>query len=284
MLDAAVERLLKRDRTNVLVGAAILASLAWIYILSGAGLGMRAWDMTNLAAFPHRQTVGMALDMPGMDMGAESLPPAAWSPGAWLLMIAMWWVMMIAMMMPSAASTILLYAQVYRHAQAQGKRQDGTAPTGSFAAGYLSAWLAFALAATLLHWALERTWLVSSTLMGSQSRWLSGAVLIAAGLYQVSPLKRACLSHCRAPAAFLARHWRPDSSGAFRLGALHGSYCVGCCWMLMALLFVGGVMNVIWIAALAILVLIEKALAAGVWVGRGAGIALIAWGIATLLN
>ena len=120
-------------------------------------------------------------------------------------------------------------------------------------------------------------------LMGSQSRWLSSAVLIAAGLYQLSPLKHACLSHCRAPASFLARHWRPHVSGALRLGALHGGFCVGCCWMLMALLFVGGVMNLGWIAALAVLVLVEKVLPAGRWVGRAAGAALISWGIATLL-
>ena len=100
-------------------------------------------------------------------------------------------------------------------------------------------------------------------MMGSQSRWLSGAVLIAAGLYQLSPLKNVCLSHCRAPASFLSRHWRPHALGALRLGAMHGAYCVGCCWMLMALLFVGGVMNLVWIAALAVLVLVEKVMPPG---------------------
>jgi predicted metal-binding membrane protein len=119
--------------------------------------------------------------------------------------------------------------------------------------------------------------------MGSQNRWLSGIVLIAAGLYQLSPLKNFCLSHCRAPAAFLSRHWRPHTLGALRVGALHGAFCVGCCWMLMALLFVGGVMNLAWIAALAVLVLVEKVFPAGQWVGRAAGIVLIAWGSATLL-
>ena len=119
--------------------------------------------------------------------------------------------------------------------------------------------------------------------MGSQSRWLSAVVLIAAGVYQLSPLKNACLSHCRAPAAFLSRHWSPGALGALRAGALHGAFCVGCCWMLMALLFVGGVMNLAWIAALAVLVLIEKLFPAGQWVGRAAGVALIVWGTATLL-
>jgi predicted metal-binding membrane protein len=120
-------------------------------------------------------------------------------------------------------------------------------------------------------------------MMGSRSRWLSGGVLIAAGLYQLSPLKNVCLAQCRAPASFLARHWRPHASGALRLGAQHGAYCVGCCWMLMALLFVGGVMNLIWIAALTTMVLIEKVLPRGQWIGRSAGVALAGWGVATLL-
>jgi predicted metal-binding membrane protein len=280
---SAVERLLKRDRAIAIVGVAALAALAWLYILTGAGLGMSAWEMTTLAAFPHLQAVQMAPHMPGMDMSGMSMAPISWGPGTWALMVAMWWVMMIAMMAPSAAPTILLYANVHREALAQGRLQERSTPTGAFAAGYLSVWLAFALAATALHWALEQAGLVSATMMGSQSRWLSSAVLIAAGVYQLTPLKRACLSHCRAPASFLARHWRPRASGAFRLGVLHGAYCVGCCWMLMALLFVGGVMNLVWIAALAVLVLIEKILRAGRWVAPGAGVALIAWGIATLL-
>ena len=155
--------------------------------------------------------------------------------------------------------------------------------TSPDAAGYLLVWLGFAAAAATLHWALERAGLVSAMMMGSQSRLLSGAVLITAGLYQLSPLKNICLAHCRTPTSFLSRHWRPRALGALRLGAMHGAYCVGCCWLLMALLFVGGVMNLTWIAALAILVLIEKVLPPGQWVGRGVGIALIVWGVATLV-
>jgi predicted metal-binding membrane protein len=195
----------------------------------------------------------------------------------------MWWIMMIAMMTPSATPTILLYARVYRHALVQGQIQDKLAPTGAFAAGYLLVWLGFAAAAATLHWALERTGLVSGMMMGSQSRLLSGVVLITAGVYQLSPLKNICLAHCRTPTSFLSRHWRPRALGALRLGAMHGGYCVGCCWLLMALLFVGGVMNLTWIAALAILVLVEKVLPPGQWVGRGVGIALIVWGVATLV-
>ncbi|MER8830070.1 DUF2182 domain-containing protein [Mesorhizobium sp. M0938] len=292
---SALERLLRRDRVITIAGVVALCLLAWLYIVAGAGLGMNAWQMTRLALFPHQQTADVASDMSGMDMSgmdmsgmdmsgmAMATEPRVWGAAIWALMIAMWWVMMVAMMSPSAAPTILLYARVHRHALAQGQVQDKLAPTGVFMAGYLMVWLGFSIAAAALHWLLEREAFVSAAMMSSQSRWLSGIVLIAAGLYQLSPLKNACLSHCRTPTAFLARHWRPHTFGALRLGALHGAFCVGCCWMLMVLLFVGGVMNLVWVAALAILVLVEKAFPAGQWVGRAAGIALIAWGSATLL-
>ncbi|TIL25928.1 MAG: DUF2182 domain-containing protein [Mesorhizobium sp.] len=290
-----LERLLRRDRVITIAGVVALCLLAWLYIVAGAGLGMNAWEMTRLALFPHQQTADMTSDMSGMDMSGMDMPgmdmsgmamatePRVWGAAIWTLMIAMWWVMMVAMMAPSAAPTILLYARVHRHALVQAQIQDKLAPTGVFMAGYLLVWLGFSVAAAALHWLLEREAFVSAAMMSSQSRWLSGIVLIAAGLYQLSPLKNACLSHCRTPTAFLSRHWRPHALGALRLGALHGAFCVGCCWMLMALLFVGGVMNLVWVAALAILVLVEKVFPAGQWVGRAAGIALIAWGSATLL-
>jgi predicted metal-binding membrane protein len=306
MDSASLERLLRRDRLITMAGLAVLCLLAWLYIVAGAGLGMDAWEMTRFALFPHQQPAaampgmdmsGMdmpemempGMDMSGMDMSAMDMPgmgsmstePRIWGPAIWALMIAMWWIMMIAMMSPSAAPTVLLYARVHRHALAQG--QDKLAPTAVFVAGYLLVWLAFSVAATALYWLLERNTIISAVTMASQSRWLSAIVLIAAGIYQLSPLKSACLSHCRAPAAFFSRHWRPGALGTLRLGVLHGAFCVGCCWVLMALLFVGGVMNLAWIAALAILVLAEKVFPAGQWVGRAAGIALIAWGIATLL-
>jgi len=277
-----LERLLKRDRAITLSGLVVLCALAWLYVVTGAGLGMDVAEMARFALFPHELAAG---DARGMAM--ESAPmPAGWRLSTWALMIAMWWVMMVAMMSPSAAPTILLYARVHRHALAQGSVQDRgrIAPTGAFAAGYLLMWMGFSVAAAASHWGLENAGAISVMTMGSRSRWLSGAVLIAAGLYQLSPLKSACLSHCRAPAAFLSRHWRPGALGALRLGAMHGAFCVGCCWMLMALLFVGGAMNLVWVAALAALVLIEKTLPQGRWVGRGAGAVLIAWGVATLLE
>jgi predicted metal-binding membrane protein len=282
----AFERLLKRDRTITIAALAALCVLAWLYIVAGAGLGMSAWQMTSFTLFPHLQGHD-ASSMPGMDpamdMGAASPGRAAWGLADWALIVAMWWVMMIAMMTPSAAPAILIYARVHRAALARGQVQDKLAPTGAFALGYLLAWLGFSAVAAMLHWLLEGAGLVAAMMMGSRSRWLSGSVLIAAGLYQLAPLKNACLAHCRSPAAFLSRHWRPHRLGALRLGVVHGAYCVGCCWMLMALLFVGGVMNLVWIVALALLVLVEKVLRRGPWVGRGAGIVMIGWGVATFV-
>lgn len=268
----ALERLLKRDRLVTAAGLALLCGFAWLYILTGAGLGMSAWEMTRLALFPAPPG---AMDMAGMAAPAGGT--------AFLLMLAMWWLMMVAMMAPSAAPAILLYATVHRHASTR-EQEPRLAPTGAFAAGYALAWLGFSVVAAGLHGLLESRGLVSMTTMSSASAGLSGGILVAAGLYQLSPLKNACLTRCRTPASFLARHWRPGRLGALRLGVLHGAWCVGCCWMLMALLFVGGVMNLVWIAALTLLVLAEKLLPRGRWVGRAAGALLIAWGVVLFLR
>ena len=275
-----IEGLLKREQAITAAGAVICA-LAWIYLVAGAGMGMS--PMASLLPPPatvHGAPPAMAgmEDMAGMNMGT---PAGRAHPTAGLatLTLAMWWTMMVAMMAPSAAPTILLYARVHEHAQAREAAQLRLAPTGAFAAGYLLVWLAFSLVAAGLQIVLQQNGLISSLSMGSQSRWLTAGLLVAAGLYQLSPLQHACLAHCRAPGAFLARHWRPRPLGAIRLGALHGAYCVGCCWLLMALLFVGGVMNLVWIAALAVLILGEKLLPGGVWVGRVVGAALIAGGL-----
>jgi len=281
----ALERLLRRDRLITAVGLAVLCVLAWMYLLAGAGMGMSLADMTRLTLFPH-QAAANALAMPGMDMAGMDMagmaePPPA-SAATWILTAAMWQAMMIAMMAPAAAPTILLYAQVHRYAVAEG-RAERLAPTGAFAAGYVLVWLGFSVVAAGLQWELQRSGFVSTATMGSQSRWFSALVLVAAGLYQLSPLQHVCLDHCRSPAEFLSRHWRPGAVGAVSLGMRHGVYCLGCCWLLMLLLFVGGVMNLAWIAALAVLVLAEKVLPGGRWVARGAGVAMLAWGAATLL-
>lgn len=245
------ERLAARSRSITLLALALLTLLAWAWLLGGAG-------------------------MKSMAMPMEGMPAMAWGANQWLLVISMWWVMMIAMMLPSAAPVILLFGRV--------NRQSGTSPpTSAFLFGYLAVWLGFALLATALQHLLEQGGLLSPMAMASLSPWLSGGFLIATGLYQWSPLKDACLSNCRTPTDFLTRHYRPGAAGAWRMGLVHGAYCVGCCWLLMALLFVGGVMNLLWIAALTLLVAAEKLLPGGKWIARLSGVALIGWGAATLL-
>jgi predicted metal-binding membrane protein len=187
-------------------------------------------------------------------------------------LIMMWWVMMAAMMLPSAAPAILLYARV----RAMRSGDGAVAATWVFLSGYLAVWLLFSVVA-----AAAQQWLTGPS-MALGSRALSAAVLIAAGAYQLSPLKGVCLRQCRTPAQFISRHWRPGSSGAARLGLLHGAYCVGCCWMLMALLFVAGIMNFAWITAFAAIVAVEKLLPRGEWIARATGVVLIAWGVARI--
>lgn len=189
--------------------------------------------------------------------------------------------MMIAMMTPGAAPLILLYRRVLRHHGAAGRA--AAVPSLALLAGYLAAWLVFSIGAAWLQKALQPTGLVSSMMLWSKSALLSAIVLATAGIYQLSPLKHACLAHCRSPVRFLTAHWRPGVAGSFMLGARHGLYCVGCCWLLMALLFVGGVMNLVWIAALSVVVFVEKVLPGGERIGRSLGVVLIAWAGATLL-
>jgi predicted metal-binding membrane protein len=270
---AAVERALRRDRLLTILALAILVSLAWGWLLLGAGMDME--PHAALEPFPHRAGPAMPMDMPmGMDMAA----PARWSLAGLLLAVSMWWVMMVAMMLPAAAPVILLYSR------AALAGTDGTrAPVGHFLSGYLTVWGLFSLLAATLQLALLQLGAVAPTTIGSAARWFSAGVLIAAGLYQLSPLKSACLSHCRNPAQFLSRHYRPGRSGAFRMGVRHGAFCVGCCWLLMALLFVGGVMNLAWIALLTLLVAAEKLLPGGRMVAIVAGTALVGWGAVTAL-
>lgn len=259
----ATESLLRRDRLIVGGGLVLICLLSWYYLLSGAGTGMSTLAMTTWTFPP-----------PVPSYNADY----TWTASYWLIMLLMWWIMMIAMMVPSAAPMILLFARVHRHHQKQGQGDASTVPTAAFVGGYLLAWLAFSLAATALQWLLEGAGLLHSMLMWSTSATLSGLFLLAAGIYQLSPLKGACLSHCRSPVDFLTRHWRPGQWGAARMGLDHGLYCVGCCWFLMALLFVGGIMNLVWIAGLAIFVLLEKLAPAGQWVARASGILMIIGG------
>jgi predicted metal-binding membrane protein len=192
----------------------------------------------------------------------------------------MWWVMMVAMMLPSATPVLLLFARVQRKAHADAVPW---VPAALFAAGYLLAWGGFSLAATALQWSLESArWL--SPMLETTSRWLGAGVLLAAGLWQLTPLKARCLGHCRTPLSFLLGHWRDGPVGALRMGLEHGAFCLGCCWFLMVLLFFGGVMNLYWIVGLAVFVLLEKTIPLGHWLARMTGIALVIWGIAMAIQ
>lgn len=264
-----VERLLRRERFILLSGMGALTLLCWTYLLMGAGTGMSPAAMTTWRFPP---------DVP------LSTAAGTWDGACWLVMVLMWWVMMIAMMTPAAAPVILLHARVTRHAQCQGRSSGGVVPAGAFLAGYLAIWLAFSLAATLLQWSLERAGLIDGMLMWSTSRDLTAVLLLAAGAYQLSPFKTACLGHCRSPVEWLARHSHAGRRGAFRMGLAHGTYCLGCCWTLMLLLFAGGVMNVLWIGGLSILVLAEKALPFSAWLTRGAAAVLVTAGVALLVT
>ena len=286
---SALTAVLKRDRLVVFTALVTVIVAAWLYLLAGAGMGTSAFDMAAMTRAP----TGMAQpggDMPGMAMGEgaavtmsgmamAAMAPIAWTPGYALLMFFMWWIMMMAMMLPSAAPMILLFAMVNRKQREKGAPY---VPTGIFAAGYVLVWGAFCLVAVGAQWGLERSGLLSST-MASTSAMLGAGLLIAAGIYQLTPLKHACLHHCRSPIFFISHHWRTGDLGALRMGVEHGAFCTGCCWFLMALLFYGGVMNLYWIVGIALFVLLEKTIPAGHWLGRITGALLIAWGGALML-
>jgi predicted metal-binding membrane protein len=275
--------ILRRDRLPALLGIVGITVLAWLYLvwfaagmsaMTGATGGMTGNDMAGMTGGGMSgmgEGAASAAGMAGMAMPALH----GWSAGYFALMFSMWSVMMVGMMLPSAAPMILLYDRVRARQQAKGASLAGT---GVFALGYLVAWALFSLVAVSCQWALEQAALLSPMLIRA-GPWLGGGLLILAGLYQWTPLKNACLVHCRAPIAFLAHHWRPGRAGAFRMGLHHGLYCVGCCWLLMALLFVFGVMNLLWIAALALFVLLEKVLPRGDLVGRASGGLMIAAGL-----
>jgi predicted metal-binding membrane protein len=234
---------LKRDRA--LAGAALLAvtAIAWV-------------DLAYMAR--------------DMDVAGGV---ARWSAGYFAAMFAMWVVMMAGMMIPSAAPAILLFASLRRHSSA-----GSSASTTLFTLGYLIAWGAFSFVATLAQWALSAGTLLSSS-MTSEAPLLSALIFISAGLYQFSPVKQACLSKCRSPAQFLVEHWREGRLGSLAVGVKHGAYCVGCCWAVMALLFVFGVMNLLWVAVLAALVLLEKLFPSGPRISAWSGVAMVLMGL-----
>jgi predicted metal-binding membrane protein len=253
---SALEQVLRRDRAVVISAILIIAAIAWAYTvyLSETGMGMGE----------------------GMSMGMAMADMRSWSVADFALMFVMWAVMMVAMMAPSAAPMLLMFASLNRKRR---EREAPYVPTAVFLAGYVIVWTVFAAAATGGNWGLHQASLLSSMMGASTSGYLGGALLLAAGAFQWSPLKYACLKQCRTPMGFLMTSWREGPGGALRMGLEHGSFCLGCCWALMLLLFVLGIMNLVWIAALAAFVLAEKVLPRSEWVSRGTGVLLAGWGM-----
>ncbi len=248
-----LEYLAARDRQIVAAALAVLTVLAWGYTIAMA-LGAAGGD-------PHAgmQTGGGSGAMPGMSGMAGMAAWIPWTATEALLIFVMWAVMMVAMMTPSAAPMVLIFARINR------ERSGAASPVGAdaaFAGGYLVLWIAFSVAATVAQWLLHRTALVSPA-MASATPLLTAALLIAAGAYQFTPLKTACLAKCRSPIAFMLSEWRNGAKGAFIMGLRHGVYCVGCCWLLFVILFPLGMMNIAVLALVTLLIFAEKALAIG---------------------
>ena len=250
MLDHAIERASRGDRGVVLASLLGVITVAWVYLF---------WEAARMDGMTARTTA---------------------DAGAFLGTFLMWAVMMVGMMLPSAAPAILLYGGIVRKSRERGRAMPAVYV---FVAGYLMAWTAFSVLAAALQVLLGHLALMSP-MMVSTNAALSGVFLVAAGLFQWLPLKQACLRTCRSPLQFFMMHWREGRAGALHMGLVHGAICVGCCWSLMLLLFVGGVMNLLWVAVVAGFILIEKLLPAGPLTGRFAGVGLTAVGLTTLLR
>jgi predicted metal-binding membrane protein len=238
------------DRAIAAAGLLGVAGLGWLYIVR---LG--------------REMAAMA------DMGMAMPQMTPWALADFLLTFLMWAVMMVAMMVPSASPMILIFATINR------KRLSAETPlirTGLFLLGYLLVWAGFSVLATLGQWGLHAAALLTPAM--AVTPWLGGILLVAAGIYQFTPIKDVCLSRCQSPFGFILTQWREGAAGALVMGVRHGAFCVGCCWVLMALLFVAGVMNLLWVAAIAAFVLLEKIAPLGKVVSRLAGALLILWG------
>jgi predicted metal-binding membrane protein len=255
--ETALETALKHDRWLTAGALAIVVLLCWSWI------------------------VPMARDMYGtMEGSASWMMAPEWDWTSTLLLFAMWEVMMIGMMLPSAAPTLLLYAMVSRKSA-----NGGSTPLRvyAFACGYLAVWTLFSVAVTPLQRMLSDMMLLSP-MMELQNRPLSAAMLIIAGVYQLTRFKRSCLNHCRSPVELIVERFRPGTIGALRMGFEHGFYCLGCCWALMLLLFVGGVMNLWVVAAISLFILAEKLLPLGTLAGRLSGVLLILAGLWAFLG
>ncbi len=251
-----LETLLRRDRLIVLAGLIGVAMIAWGYMIHEA----HAMSLTGVC-----QCAGMKMSGPDTQ---------EWPAATILPLFLMWGEMMVAMMIPTVAPMVLTFALVNRRRREQERPY---VPTVIFLLGYLAVWAGFSAVVAVAQWYLHKAALLSPMMVSSSSA-LGGGVLIAAGLFQWTPVKHACLKHCRSPLDFISTEWREGAGGAFVMGLRHGAFCTVCCWFLMCLLFVTGVMNILWIALLTAFTLVERLVPRGLWLERGVGIVLVLWG------
>lgn len=247
----------RRDRRVVIAGIVLISLLSWAYMVVLANPG------------PTDLSPGQAVMQPAM---------TAWNGGLLVLSMVMWSVMMIAMMLPTATPMVLAFTRLQHQHET---RPQAVRLTASFSTGYLLAWVAFSVIAALGQWALYSIEMMTSA-MGSTTPLVAGSLLVAAGLFQWSTLKDACLTKCRSPIDFLMNEWRPGRKGALVMGLRHGLFCVGCCWILMLLMFVGGVMNLTWMAAITIYVLLEKVIPSIRLFSSAIGVLLVLAGAVTI--
>jgi predicted metal-binding membrane protein len=261
---STVERVLARDRLIVIASLLIGVVLSAWFVLEGGGTGMSSIGM-SIQTGPAGALLSGTPDM---------VSPTVWTLHYAAVIFLMWWLMMVAMMVPSAAPVVLLYGALHRDRGALGQLE--------FLSGYLAIWAAFSLVATVIQGFLSASGLLSAMYMNFAATTLAAVVLIGAGLYQLTPVKAACLAHCRGPVEALTHHRRTGRAAAFHMGLVHGRYCLGCCWALMALLFVGGVMNIWWIVGTTLYVAVEKLAPGGKRVARLMAAVLVAAGVALL--
>ena len=260
---------LNRDRFIIFAGLLLLVGVSWGYLF------LVSSDMNN----PDMQMISGIGN--GLGMSAATVRIMPWDATEWVSMFIMWSVMMVGMMIPSASPMILLFSKVNRQRQYENQPY---VRTSIFVIGYVIVWTFFSVVATFSNFVLHTNALLSGMMGQSESAILGGCLLVAAGVFQWTPWKNACLNQCRTPMGFLMTEWRDGVIGALKMGLRHGLYCMACCWLIMLLIFVLGVMNLVWIAALSIFVLLEKVAPKGLWIGRASGIGLVIWGASLLLN
>jgi predicted metal-binding membrane protein len=256
MLEKTIQAVAQRDRLLVGFTLAGIAAAAWFYL---------AHEAQQFAATGVCQCAAMMI-------GGPDLSP--WSPQNLPPLVLMWIEMMVAMMLPAVTPLVLLFSKV---ARSRAERSQPYVSTAFFVAGYFGVWTLFSLAAALAQWVLHGVTLLTPQ-MTANSSIVGGAIFLAAGVFQFTPLKKTCLTHCRSPLAFLMTDWRDGRMGAFLMGWKHGLFCTVCCWLLMLLLFAVGVMNLLWIAVLAVFALSERIAPKSWHLSQISGLALCCFG------